>query len=215
MVSLKDETMTPAAQPAATHEEPNPGFNVFRSAPNLLTLMRICLAPFLVAAILEGHYKLSFALFVAAGLTDALDGTLARLLKQRSMFGQYLDPVADKLLLSTLFLVLLYKGLMPVTVTVLVFGRDVGILLVAALLYMAVGRREFRPSIFGKANTIAQIGAVAAVLLHQLTTAYWVAISQKVALDATMALTVISGLHYAWVVSRRTGAPAAHGAATK
>ncbi len=122
--------MTPAAQPAATHEEPNPGLNVFRSAPNLLTLMRICLAPFLVAAILEGHYKLSFALFVAAGLTDALDGTLARLLKQRSMLGQYLDPVADKLLLSTLFLVLLYKGLMPVTVTVLVFGRDVGILLV-------------------------------------------------------------------------------------
>ena len=130
MVSLKDETMTPAAQPAAMHEEPNLGLNPFRSAPNLLTLMRICLAPFLVAAILEGHYKLSFALFVAAGLTDALDGALARVLKQRSMLGQYLDPVADKLLLSTLFLVLLYKGLMPVTVTVLVFGRDVGILLV-------------------------------------------------------------------------------------
>ncbi len=157
MVSLKDETMTPAAQPTAMHEEPKPRLNAFRSAPNLLTLLRICLAPFLVAAILEGHYKLSFALFVAAGLTDALDGAMARVLKQRSMLGQYLDPVADKLLLSTLFLVLLYKGLMPVTVTVLVFGRDVGILLVAALLYAAVGRREFRPSIFGKANTLAQI----------------------------------------------------------
>ena len=90
-------------------------------------------------------------------------------LKQRSMLGHYLDPVADKLLLSTLFLVLLHKGLMPVTVTVLVFGRDVGILLVAALLYAAVGRREFHPSIFGKANTLAQIAAVAAVLLQQLT----------------------------------------------
>jgi cardiolipin synthase len=211
MVSLKDETMTPAAQPAATHDEPNPGLSVFRSAPNLLTLLRICMAPFLVAAILEGHYLFGFCLFVAAGLTDALDGTMARVLKQRSTFGQYLDPVADKLLLSTLFLVLLYKGLMPVTVTVLVFGRDVGILLVSALLYAAVGRREFRPSIFGKANTLAQISAVAAVLLHQLTAAYWVAISQKVALDATVALTVISGLHYAWVVSRRTGAPAANG----
>jgi cardiolipin synthase len=207
--------MTPAAQPAATNQELNHRLNPFRSAPNLLTLMRICLAPFLVAAILEGHYKFSFALFVAAGLTDALDGTMARVLKQRSMLGHYLDPVADKLLLSTLFLVLLYKGLMPVTVTVLVFGRDVGILLVAALLYMAVGRREFRPSIFGKANTLAQIGAVAAVLLHQLTTVYWVAITKKAAIDATMALTVISGLHYAWVVSRRAGAPAAHGAATK
>jgi len=149
---------------------------------------------------------------VAAGLTDLLDGALARLLKQRSMLGAYLDPVADKLLLSTIFLVLLHKGLMPVTVTVLVFGRDVGILLVAALLYAAVGRREFNPSIFGKANTLAQITAVAAVLLHQLTPAYWVVVFRLVALDATMALTVISGFHYAWVVSRRTGAPAANGA---
>ncbi len=215
MVSLRDQSMTPAGQPDTTHEEPNPRLNPFRSAPNLLTLMRICLAPFLVAAILEGHYALSFGLFVAAGLTDALDGTLARLLKQRSMFGQYLDPVADKLLLSTLFLVLLHKGLMPVTVTVLVFGRDVGILLVSALLYAAVGRREFRPSIFGKANTLAQIGAVAAVLLYQLTTAYWVTVCRTVALDATIVLTVVSGLHYAWVVSRRTGASAAQGAATK
>jgi cardiolipin synthase len=187
--------------------------NPFRSAPNLFTLMRICLAPFLMAAILEGHYQLSFILFVAAGLTDALDGALARWLKQRSMLGQYLDPVADKLLLSTLFLVLLHKGLMPVTVTVLVFGRDVGILLVSALLYAAVGRREFKPSIFGKANTLAQIVAVAAVLLHQLTTAYWVVIFRKGALEATVVLTIASGLHYAWSVSRRTGAPSANGAA--
>jgi cardiolipin synthase (CMP-forming) len=149
---------------------------------------------------------LGFILFVAAGLTDALDGTLARVLKQRSMLGHYLDPVADKLLLSTLFLVLLHKGLMPVTVTVLVFGRDVIILLVAALLYAAVGRREFHPSIFGKANTLAQIAAVAAVILHQLTAAYWVVMFRKVALDATVALTVASGLHYAWLVSRRPGA---------
>ncbi len=82
----------------------------FRTAPNLLTLSRICLAPFLVAAILDNHYALGFGLFVVAGLTDALDGLLARLLKQYTMLGQYLDPVADKLLLSTLFLVLTYKG---------------------------------------------------------------------------------------------------------
>ena len=120
--------------------------NPFRTTPNLLTLLRICLMPFLVAAILEAHYALSFGLFVAAGLTDALDGTLARVLKQRSMLGQYLDPVADKLLLSTLFLVLMHKGLMPVTVTVLVFGRDVGILLVAAILYAAVGGGSSAPA---------------------------------------------------------------------
>jgi cardiolipin synthase len=193
-------------------EEPSRRLNPLRSAPNLLTLLRMCLAPFLVAAILEGHYVLSFVLFLAAGITDALDGTLARVLKQRSTFGAYLDPVADKLLLSTLFLVLLHEGLMPVTVTVLVFGRDVGILLVSALLYAATGRREFNPSLWGKANTLAQISAVASVLLYQLTHAYWVAVFRTVALDATIALTIISGLHYAWVVSRRSGATAANGA---
>lgn len=194
-------------------EPSSPRLNPLRSAPNLLTLLRICLAPFLVAAILEGHYAVSFGLFLAAGLTDALDGTLARWLKQRSMFGAYLDPVADKLLLSTLFLVLLYKGLMPTTVTVLVFGRDVGILLVSALLYAAAGRREFHPSLWGKANTLAQISAVSAVLLQKVTPGwYWVEAFRIVALDATMALTVISGLHYAWVVSRRGGPTAANGA---
>jgi cardiolipin synthase len=186
--------------------------NRFRTAPNLLTLLRICLAPFLVSAILDNHYALSFGLFVAAGLTDALDGTVARLLKQRTVLGQYLDPVSDKLLLSTLFLVLMHKGLIPARVTVLVFGRDVGILVVAAILYAAVGRREFSPSIFGKANTVAQVGAVAAVLMHQLTPDWrWVTVSCTVGLDATMILTVVSGLHYAWIAAKRVGASAANG----
>lgn len=186
--------------------DPSHRTNPFRSAPNLLTVLRICLAPFLVAAILQGDYFVGFCLFIAAGLTDAFDGLLARWLRQRSVLGQYLDPVADKLLLSTLFLVLMHKNLIPTTVTVLVFGRDVGILLVAAILYAAVGRREFHPSIFGKANTVAQVSAVAAVILNQLTTAAWVAMFRTIAIDATMALTVISGLHYAWMVSRRAHA---------
>lgn len=185
--------------------------NLIRTAPNLLTLLRICLAPFLVAAILEGHYELSFILFVIAGLTDALDGALARLLKQRSQLGEYLDPVADKLLLSTLFLVLMHNGLMPVTVTVLVLGRDVGILLVAAILYTVGGLREFNPSLLGKANTLAQICAVAAVLLHQLTAAPWVGVVRTLTLDATIALTVLSGLGYAWKASHRSGAAAHNG----
>lgn len=182
--------------------------NPFRTVPNLLTLLRICLAPFLVAAILEGHFVWSFALFLAAGLTDALDGTIARLFHQRTMLGQYLDPVADKLLLSTLFLVLMHKGMIPARVTVLVFGRDVGILVVAAILYAAAGRREFRPSIFGKANTLAQVSAVTAVLLQQLTQAPWVTMFRTIALNATIVLTVASGFHYAWIAARRSTPPA-------
>lgn len=177
--------------------------NPLRATPNVLTLARICLAPFLVMAVLDSRFHLGFALFVIAGLTDALDGLLARLLKQRTMLGQYLDPVADKLLLSTLFLVLTHQGFIPARVTVLVFSRDVGILVVAAILY-AVGRREFKPSLLGKANTLAQITAVAAVLLRQVDAAVWVSRLCTIALDATMALTILSGLHYAWTASRRS-----------
>ena len=195
-------------------------FHRYRTAPNLLTLMRICLAPFLVAAILERHFALSFGLFVAAGLTDALDGLLARLLKQRSMLGEYLDPVADKLLLSTLFLVLTHMGLIPMRVTVLVFGRDVGILVVAAILYAATGRRDFGPSLIGKANTLAQVAAVAAVLLHAMlldhyASVRWVAVFEAWALYATMALTVASGLQYSWIAARRVGAQAPNGHSSK
>jgi cardiolipin synthase len=185
--------------------------NPLHVAPNLLTLLRICLAPFLVSAILDDRFELSFGLFVAAGLTDALDGTLARWLKQRTVLGQYLDPVADKLLLSTLFVVLTHKHLIPARITVLVFGRDVGILVVAAILYAAVGRREFKPSMFGKANTVAQVTAVAVVLLHQVSGAHWVVVLRAVALDATVVLTIASGLHYAWLVTRRASGPAVNG----
>ena len=205
--TLVGQEAASAAQNCKTMTEvPSTRRNPLATAPNLLTVMRICLAPFLVAAILQNRFVLGFILFVVCGLTDALDGLLARVLKQRTALGQYLDPIADKLLLSTLFLVLMYKGLMPTTVTVLVFGRDVGILLVAAVLYAVVGRREFGPSIFGKANTVAEVMAVAFVLLQQLTIAKWVFILRLVALDATVGLTVASGLHYAWIASHRSSA---------
>ena len=134
---------------------------------------------------------------------------LARWLKQRTVLGQYLDPVADKLLLSTLFLVLTHQKPHSGQVTVLVFGRDVGILLVAALLYAAVGRREFQPSPLGKANTVAQVMAVAVVLLHQFYAGQMGRHLRMISLDATAVLTVASGLHYAWLVTRRMPAPAA------
>ena len=179
-------------------------FNPLRTMPNLLTISRLCLAPFLISAIFERRFQLSFILFVVAGLTDALDGGLARILKQRTVLGQYLDPVADKLLLSTLFLVLTHLNLIPTRITVLVFGRDLAILVVAALLYAAVGRREFKPTFFGKASTVAQIFAVGLVLLEQFDDARWVIWSRSFALDATVVLTVASGLHYAWMVTRRS-----------
>lgn len=185
-------------------------FNPLRTMPNLLTVARICLAPFLVSAILEKRFILGFVLFLVAGVTDALDGALARILEQRTALGQYLDPVADKLLLSTLFVVLTHMNLIPARITVLVFSRDLGILVVAALLYASMGRRDFKPTFFGKANTVAQVTAVAVVILHQIDSDQWVVMLRAAALDATVVLTIASGLHYAWIVTRRpSGSPPA------
>ncbi len=181
----------------------------FRTTPNQLTFLRLCLTPFLVLALLDGYYRTGFVLFVIAGITDGLDGLLARVLKQRTALGQYLDPVADKLLLSTLFLVLTHLGLISWRITVLVFGRDLGILVVSAILYAAMGMRDFRPSIFGKANTLAQIIALITVLMSQFYAPAAVIVIRNAALFATVVLTVFSGLHYTWRVARRIGASAA------
>jgi cardiolipin synthase len=181
--------------------------NAFRATPNQLTFLRLCIIPFLVLAVLDGRYRTAFALFMLAGITDGLDGLLARVLQQRTRLGQYLDPVADKLLLSTLFLVLHHEGFISRRVTVLVFGRDLGILMVAAILYAAMGIRDFRPSIFGKANTLAQIIALVAVLLTRFYAPAWIVFIRHWSLNATIALTVISGLQYAWQVARRLSMP--------
>ena len=183
--------------------------NSFRATPNQLTFLRLCIIPFLVLAVLDGRFQTAFALFVVAGVTDGLDGALARVLHQRTRLGQYLDPVADKLLLSTLFLVLHHEGYISRRVTVLVFGRDLGILVVAAILYAAMGIRDFRPSIFGKGNTLAQIIALMAVLLSRFYAPAWVVLIRHWALHATVALTVISGVLYAWQVARRLSMPSA------
>lgn len=182
--------------------------NELRAAPNQLTILRLCIIPFLVLAVLDGHFRMAFALFVLAGISDGLDGLLARVLKQRTVLGQYLDPVADKLLLSTLFLVLHHEGLISRRVTVLVFGRDLGILMVAAILYASVGMRNFKPSIFGKANTLAQIIALLAVLLGMFYAPPAIRLIRQGALVATVAFTTISGFHYAWQVARRLSPPA-------
>lgn len=178
-------------------------FNPLKTMPNLLTVSRVCLAPFLVSAIFERRFMLAFLLFLVAGITDGLDGALARILKQRTVLGQYLDPIADKLLMSTLFLVLTHMSLIPTRVTVLVFGRDLGILVVAAILYVATGRRDFKPSLVGKANTVAEICAIAFVLLRQIDPDRWITMGKTFALQATVCLTVASGLQYAWMITRR------------
>jgi cardiolipin synthase len=140
-----------------------------------------------------------------AAVTDAMDGLLARWLRQFTLLGQYLDPVADKLLLSSLFLVLTRMGILEPRVTFLVFGRDIGMLLTAAILYKMANVRDFRPSLLGKANSFSQVVAIGVVLLDLIYQRPWVTTARTSMLDATIFLTVASGFHYAWVASKRIG----------
>jgi cardiolipin synthase len=168
-----------------------------RSAPNLLTLLRLIFLPFVVIAVLGGHYRWALGIFVVAGITDGLDGLLARLMEQQTTLGQYLDPIADKLLLSTMFLVLFTTHKIPLAVTVLVFSRDIIIVIICSLLYASGAMRVFKPSWLGKANTVAQILTVLFVLLHEIAPDnFWIAKSRQLGFNVTVALTVLSGVHY-------------------
>jgi cardiolipin synthase len=173
------------------------------TAPNQLTLLRMAFLPFIVIKLVEGHYIWALILFVLAGLSDGLDGLLARTLKQQTLLGQYLDPIADKLLLSTMFLVLSILRKVPWKFTVLVFSRDVSILFASAVLFAIAGLRDFRPSVFGKANTFAQVAAVFFVMLLEVDRARWIWITSTIFLRATFLFTIISALHYILLVGQR------------
>jgi cardiolipin synthase len=175
----------------------------FWTAPNQLTLLRLIFIPFVITNVLDGNWHWALGLLVLAGLSDALDGWLARVLNQRTMLGQYLDPIADKLLLSSLFMVLSIAGKIPWKYTVLVLSRDVCILATAVALYATVGFRDFRPSVFGKINTVCQIGAVFFVVLAQVVNVPAVVSLERLFLYATFAFTTISGVHYVLITGYR------------
>jgi cardiolipin synthase len=178
-------------------------FSKLLSAPNQLTLLRMVFLPFIVNSLVDNHYRTAMILFVLAGLSDGLDGFLARTLHQQSMLGQYLDPIADKLLLSTMFMVLSILHKLPWKYTVLVFSRDVSILGVGTVLYAIAGLRDFRPSVFGKANTLAQVVTIVFVMLLVIYPARWVYVMRWAGLRATFAFTIISALHYIYLVGIR------------
>ena len=173
------------------------------TAPNQLTLLRMVFVPFIVIELVDGRYLRALILFVVAGFSDGLDGLLARKLHQQTLLGQYLDPIADKLLLSTMFLVLSILHKIPLKFTVLVFSRDISILAASAVLFAIAGLRNFRPSIFGKANTFSQIAAVFFVMLSCIRSPRWIVITRLVFLRATFAFTIVSALHYVFLVQHR------------
>lgn len=172
---------------------------------NQLTLLRMGLAPLLVVLILQGELEWALAAFVVAGLTDLLDGLIARIGGQQTTLGAMLDPVADKILLTSAFIALTWVGSLavriPAWLTVVVLSRDAIIVVSVAIVNFTVGRRVFYPSLLGKLTTAAQIATCGVALLAN---AFGPGAGLLRGLAAgTLALTVTSALHYVYVASTR------------
>ena len=125
----------------------------FWTIPNQITFLRLGFLPFFLILISYEHYKWALLVLVLAGLSDAIDGLLARQLNQRSALGAYLDPIADKLLLSSSFIILAFKQKLAWWLTIIVLSRDVMILIVAVVILLICGYRPFPPSVYGKLTT--------------------------------------------------------------
>jgi cardiolipin synthase (CMP-forming) len=132
--------------------------------PNLVTLVRIIMTPFILIELSKGEYMIGGWMFGGAAFTDVLDGGLARRFGRQSKFGQYLDPIADKILLSCIYVGLAIGGAMPVWVVVLIFARDVWILSLSGVALKFTQYRNLEPSAWGKASTFFQIMAAVGVM---------------------------------------------------
>ena len=136
-----------------------------RNLPNLLTATRLALVPLIALAVLRGSFRAALAFTFLAGVTDGFDGFLARRYSWTSRLGAWLDPLADKALLVTLFVVLGIIRAFPWWLVALVLARDAVILLMAGIAFAFTAIRDFPPSIWGKLSTIVQVGACVGVLL--------------------------------------------------
>ena len=173
------------------------------TVPNQLTFLRLGFLPFFIISIHYRRYDVALGILIVAGLTDGLDGLLARSLNQKTALGAYLDPIADKLLLSSSFVVLALDGKIRWWLATLVLSRDILLLTSAVVILVVVGYRPFPPSIYGKLTTALQILLVFAVVLLAVTEWPWLQFVRMVLGYLVAGFTVFSGFHYSIVVSRR------------
>ena len=173
--------------------------------PNLLSILRMGLIPWFAISVLDGDATRALWIFAIAAVTDALDGFIARFWRQQSALGAYLDPLADKLLLVTAYVMLAIPNLrlglvIPAWVTALVITRDVVIVVVALVMHLAVGISRFPPSPLSKVNTAAQLLAIVGVVLSGRSAVFEAIAGFLVLLVA--ALTIGSGVEYIYRANR-------------
>ncbi len=181
------------------------------TVPNLLTVFRMVLIPVFVTMLFYQRFIVALGVFVCAGLTDGLDGLLARRFDQRSQLGTVLDPIADKLMMVTAFIVLSMRGIfpqpvpthlpVPFWVTITVISRDVFIIVGAAAINIMTGFRGFRPSWLGKVNTTVQIVAIAAIMFAA-SVPYYTGYYLPTVYATVFTFAVLSGLHYVFFASK-------------
>jgi cardiolipin synthase len=166
---------------------------------NQLTILRMIFIPCFVLLIIYNHPRYAMLVFILAGVTDGLDGLLARILKQKTVLGSFLDPMADKLLLTSAFITLTIPSVpvafhIPIWLTVTSISRDLLIALAALIIHLQTSHTEFPPSFLGKCTTAAQLTMVATAMLANLTPAVLPILDPLV--YATLLVTIASGLHY-------------------
>lgn len=166
--------------------------------PNALTVLRLAATPFIVGAILDGRYRLALALFLLAGVSDGLDGVLARRLGGVSRLGAFLDPIADKIFVVGVYLAMAARALAPWWLVGLALGRDLLILMGAAVLVALGRKRDFRPSVWGKVATTIHVVTIVTLLVWRASAWAWVGPIAAALIILAGAATIFSGCHYAW-----------------
>lgn len=166
--------------------------------PNLLSIARLVLAPVIFRAITSGRHTLTLALFAAAALTDGLDGILARRFRQMTPVGAYLDPIADKVLLSGVYISLALAQSVPWWLVAVIFGRDVYLLVSSAVVLLFTKFRDLRPSVWGKASTLVQIACASAWMGQNALNQAPLGSLARALVWPTAAATIWSALDYTW-----------------
>jgi len=168
--------------------------------PNILTLTRVLMIPFFVIFIINKNFGWALITFIIAGITDGIDGLIARITHQRTELGAYLDPIADKLLLFSAFITLAIVEIIPSWLVVIVITRDVIIVLGFLVMVLNNYHPKINPSILSKMTTVFQIITIALVLLS----GYYPALRQLsvIAVYGTAVMTVLSGSHYIYLGTR-------------
>ncbi|NIQ38384.1 MAG: CDP-diacylglycerol--glycerol-3-phosphate 3-phosphatidyltransferase [Proteobacteria bacterium] len=170
--------------------------------PNTLTILRVLLVPIFVISLLNRHFGWSLVIFVAAGVTDAIDGVIARIAHQKTTLGEYLDPIADKLLLTSAFVALAILKTIPSWLAVIVLTRDVIISLGFIILFLMDRRPEIRPTTFSKVNTVIQVLTIALALFSKMQASVAGIVSGMIL--AAAGTTILTGLQYIYLGTRMT-----------